>query len=103
MVVDGVPPASHRENYLVRQELFFRTMPAMVLGLWGESPLLAGFAHLPGTFAVVSGLFRKERLWQDLLFCHPERSEGSQLLENAEFLAALRMTNQGDLGFCNSL
>jgi hypothetical protein len=49
-------------------------MPATVLGLWGKSPLLAGFAHLPGTFEVVSGLFRKEGLWQNLFFCHPERS-----------------------------
>jgi hypothetical protein len=26
------------------------------------------------------------------IFCHPERSEGSQALENSRFFAALRMT-----------
>jgi hypothetical protein len=32
-------------------------------------------------------------LLQNRFFCHPERSEGSQLFENARFFASLRMTS----------
>src|SRR4030042_3312996 len=32
------------------------------------------------------------KLFQNQLFCHPERSEGSQLFGNARFFASLRMT-----------
>ena len=30
--------------------------------------------------------------FQNLFFCHPERSEGSQRIENTRFFASLRMT-----------
>jgi hypothetical protein len=33
------------------------------------------------------------------VFCHPERSEGSQPFENTRFFASLRMTDQGKLKF----
>jgi hypothetical protein len=39
----------------------------------------------------VSGRERLEAMAKPI-FCHPERSEGSQALENSRFFAALRMT-----------
>jgi hypothetical protein len=36
------------------------------------------------------------------LFCHPERSEGSQLMEKVRFFAALRMTLLVKLRFYNT-
>jgi hypothetical protein len=38
---------------------------------------------------------------QNLFFCHPERSEGSQVIENSRFFASLRMTETKILGFGN--
>jgi hypothetical protein len=35
------------------------------------------------------------------LFCYPERSEGSQRLENTRFFPVLGMTDQGKLRFGN--
>jgi energy-converting hydrogenase Eha subunit B len=29
------------------------------------------------------------------VFCHPERSEGSQVIKNTRFFASLRMTYEG--------
>jgi uncharacterized protein YbaR (Trm112 family) len=43
--------------------------------------------------------------YQDLknaLFCHPERSEGSQALKPTRFFAGLRMTNEGGEGFATA-
>jgi len=35
--------------------------------------------------------------------CHPERSEGSQVLENTRFFALLRMTDRLDRGFFSGI
>jgi hypothetical protein len=39
---------------------------------------------------------------ENWLFCHPEQSEGSQLLETARFFATLRMTDYVEYAFFNS-
>jgi hypothetical protein len=37
--------------------------------------------------------------FQNRFFCHPERSEGSQRVENTRFFAPLRMTISSEAGF----
>jgi hypothetical protein len=43
------------------------------------------------------------KLLQGLFFCHPERNEGSQVIENSRFFASLRMTTYKSLGFGSGL
>jgi hypothetical protein len=53
------------------------------------------FGGGPGRLALsyqLSAFSLDMRAVENLFFCHPERSEGSELAANARFFAALRMT-----------
>jgi hypothetical protein len=50
---------------------------------------------LPGSISGSDGLadgLHRIRLLKNILACHPERSEGSQVVGKARFFALLRMT-----------